>query len=121
MSWQSYPLHSHGRIRRGGRAVGLQRQAASAFPRGHILHDYLEARVLPKIIGPVGARQSAVRAMWKAAQRMTTRPVKFGTIMPELLAASVEDNHYKDPSSAPGRSATRSTRSCTISPMPAAR
>ena len=24
-----------------------------AFPRGHILHDYLEARVMPKIIGPI--------------------------------------------------------------------
>jgi 5-methyltetrahydropteroyltriglutamate--homocysteine methyltransferase len=28
---------------------------------------------------------------------MTTRPVKFGTILPELLAASVEDDYYKDP------------------------
>jgi 5-methyltetrahydropteroyltriglutamate--homocysteine methyltransferase len=35
--------------------------------------------------------------MWKSAQRMTTRPVKFGTILPELLAASVVDEHYKDP------------------------
>jgi 5-methyltetrahydropteroyltriglutamate--homocysteine methyltransferase len=35
--------------------------------------------------------------MWKAAQRMTRRPVKFGTILPELLAASVEDDYYKDP------------------------
>ena len=24
------------------------------FPRGHILHDYLESRVMPVIIGPVG-------------------------------------------------------------------
>src|SRR4029078_12509142 len=29
--------------------------------------------------------------------RMTTKPVKFGTILPELLAASVADDHYKDP------------------------
>ena len=28
---------------------------------------------------------------------MTKRPVKFGTILPELLAASVEDEYYKDP------------------------
>ena len=35
--------------------------------------------------------------MWKTAQRMTKRPVKFGTILPELLAASVADDHYKDP------------------------
>ena len=36
-------------------------------------------------------------AMWKAAQRLTKKPVKFGTILPELIAASVEDDHYKDP------------------------
>jgi hypothetical protein len=28
--------------------------AVSGFPRGHILHDYLESRVMPVIIGPVG-------------------------------------------------------------------
>src|SRR5206468_3039283 len=36
-------------------------------------------------------------AMWKTAQRLTKKPVKFGTILPELLAASVADDHYKDP------------------------
>jgi 5-methyltetrahydropteroyltriglutamate--homocysteine methyltransferase len=35
--------------------------------------------------------------MWKVAQRLTRRPVKFGTILPELLAASVSDEYYKDP------------------------
>jgi 5-methyltetrahydropteroyltriglutamate--homocysteine methyltransferase len=35
--------------------------------------------------------------MWKVAQRLTTRPVKFGTILPELLAAAVADAYYKDP------------------------
>ena len=31
------------------------------------------------------------------AQRLTTKPVKFGTILPELLAASAADSYYKDP------------------------
>jgi len=70
---------------------------AAAFPRGHILHDFLEARVLPKIVGPVGRGNLQYAAMWKVAQRMTGRPVKFGTILPELLAASVADDYYKDP------------------------
>jgi 5-methyltetrahydropteroyltriglutamate--homocysteine methyltransferase len=35
--------------------------------------------------------------MWKTAQRMTKKPIKFGTILPELIAVSVEDDHYKDP------------------------
>ena len=34
--------------------------------------------------------------MWKAAQRLTTRPVKFGTVTPELIAFAVQDEYYKD-------------------------
>jgi len=30
------------------------------FPRGHILHDYLEARVMPKLVGAVGRGEIAV-------------------------------------------------------------
>jgi hypothetical protein len=26
-----------------------------------------------------------------------SKPVKFGTVLPELLAASVDDEYYKDP------------------------
>ena len=96
MSWQSYPL-----THMDGFAELPQPTAykigAVAYPRGHILHDFLEARVFPKIVGPVGRGRLQYAAMWKAAQRMTRRPVKFGTILPELLAASVEDEYYKDP------------------------
>ena len=96
MSWQSYPL-----THMDGFAEVPQPTAykigAVAYPRGHILHDFLEARVFPKIVGPVARGRLQYTAMWKAAQRMTGRPVKFGTILPELLAASVEDAYYKDP------------------------
>lgn len=97
MSWQSYPLtHMDGMSSAGQPAV--YRVGAAAYPRGHILHDFLEARVLPGIVGPVGPGNLQYAAMWKVAQRMTMRPVKFGTILPELLAASVaDDTHYKDP------------------------
>ncbi|MBV8091284.1 MAG: hypothetical protein JO139_17275 [Alphaproteobacteria bacterium] len=71
--------------------------AAASPPRGHILHDQLEARVLPRIVGPLGAGNLHYTAMWKTAQRLTNRPVKFGTILPELLAAAVDDDYYKDP------------------------
>src|ERR1700720_242507 len=62
-----------------------------------ILHDQLEARVLPRIVGPLGPGNLQYGAMWKVAQRLTPKPVKFGTIMPELLAAAVHDDYYKDP------------------------
>ena len=66
------------------------------FPRGHILHDYLEARVMPKIVGPVGPGEMQYAEIWKAAQRLTPRPAKFGTVAPELVAYAVQDEHYKD-------------------------
>src|SRR5262249_49706465 len=34
--------------------------------------------------------------MWKTAQRLTHRPVKFGTVTPELVAFAVEDSYYED-------------------------
>jgi len=96
MSWQSYPLtHMSGLSKDYQPAV--YRVGAAAYPRGHILHDFLEARVLPRVTGPIGRGDLQYAAMWKAAQRMTKKPVKFGSILPELLAASVEDDHYKDP------------------------
>jgi 5-methyltetrahydropteroyltriglutamate--homocysteine methyltransferase len=95
-SWTSYPPHhmtgfeqSHPKLARAG-AGGI------AFPRGHILHDYLEARVMPKIIGPVGRGEMQYAEIWKAAQRLTGKPVKFGTVTPELVAFAVQDEHYKD-------------------------
>src|SRR4029077_1026933 len=57
----------------------------------------LEARVFPRIVGPIGRGRLQYAAMWKTAQRMTKKPIKFGTILPELIAASVEDDYYKDP------------------------
>jgi 5-methyltetrahydropteroyltriglutamate--homocysteine methyltransferase len=96
MSWQSYPL-----THMDGFATVPQPTAykvgAVAYPRGHILHDFLEARVFPRIVGPVGRGRLQYTALWKTAQRLTKKPVKFGTILPELLAASVEDSYYKDP------------------------
>lgn len=95
-SWQSYPLtHMAGFSREV--AMTVPAVALAAQPRGHILHDQLEARILPRITGPVGPGNLQYAQMWKVAQRLTRRPVKFGTIMPELLAAAVEDDYYKDP------------------------
>jgi 5-methyltetrahydropteroyltriglutamate--homocysteine methyltransferase len=96
MSWQGYPAtHMAGFSRT--RQPSPYNVAAAVHPRGHILHDYLEARVMPRVVGPVGPGDLHYVAMWKVAQRLTRRPVKFGTILPELLAATVADDYYKDP------------------------
>jgi 5-methyltetrahydropteroyltriglutamate--homocysteine methyltransferase len=94
-NWFSYaPLRMSGfsgaNFYRGGGKAGFPHKP------GHILHDVLETRMMPDLTGPVGRGTLQYTAVWKAAQRLTTRPVKFGTIMPELVAMAVRDLHYKD-------------------------
>ncbi|HAY44867.1 MAG TPA: hypothetical protein DCY55_01120, partial [Gammaproteobacteria bacterium] len=96
-SWTSYPLYHMEGFDKANPQAAIMRTGGVAFPMGHILHDYLEARVMPKIVGPIGRGDLQYTAMWKTAQRMTSKPVKFGTITPELLAAAVDDKYYKDP------------------------
>ncbi|MGB8435350.1 MAG: cobalamin-independent methionine synthase II family protein [Burkholderiales bacterium] len=95
-NWFSYPAlrmdgfsGAHAYTAKGGRA-GMPHK------RGHILHDILEARIMPDLVGPVSRGTLQYTSIWKAAQRMTTRPVKFGTITAELVAMAVRDFHYKD-------------------------
>jgi 5-methyltetrahydropteroyltriglutamate--homocysteine methyltransferase len=94
-TWTSYPMrHMTGFERLNPRPTPAGK-GGLGFPRGHILHDYLEARVMPNIVGPVGRGDLQYTAMWKAAQRLTKKPVKFGTIGPELVAFAAIDRHYK--------------------------
>ena len=96
-SWTSYPLFHMDGFDKGIPDPAVFRTGGVGFPMGHILHDYLEARVMPSITGPVGPGDLQYTSMWKTAQRMTKKPVKFGTITPEILAVAVDDKFYKDP------------------------
>src|SRR5207244_330388 len=93
-NWFSYaPLHMDGFA--GARAYEVKGGLAGIPHKpGHILHDVLETRVMPDLIGPVGRGKLHYSAIWKAAQRQTRKPVKFGTITPELIAMAVRDLHY---------------------------
>ncbi|HEX4998874.1 MAG TPA: cobalamin-independent methionine synthase II family protein [Terriglobia bacterium] len=95
-SWTSYPPNHMSGFERSSPQLAPLGGGGIAFPRGHILHDYLEARVMPKIIGPVGPGELQYAELYKAAARMTDRPVKFGTVTPELVAFAVQDSYYKD-------------------------
>jgi 5-methyltetrahydropteroyltriglutamate--homocysteine methyltransferase len=95
-SWTGYPPHHmagfetrHPKLAKAG-AGGI------AFPRGHILHDYLEARVMPTLVGPVGRGEMQFAELFKTAQRLTAKPVKFGTVTPELVGFAVQDEYYDD-------------------------
>jgi 5-methyltetrahydropteroyltriglutamate--homocysteine methyltransferase len=95
-SWTRYPTQHMSGFEHTSPQLAKAGAGGLAFPRGHILHDYLEARVMPRIVGPVGRGELQYAEMWKAAQRLTTRPVKFGTVTPELIAFAVQDSHYED-------------------------
>jgi 5-methyltetrahydropteroyltriglutamate--homocysteine methyltransferase len=95
-NWFSYaPQHMDGFA--GARPYAVKGGLAGIPHKpGHILHDVLETRVMPDLVGAVGRGRLRYTAIWKAAQRQTAKPVKFGTITPELIAMSVRDTHYRD-------------------------
>lgn len=95
-SWTRYPTQHMDGFEKDKPQLARVGAGGLSFPRGHILHDYLEARVMPKIVGPVGRGELQYAELWKAAQRLTTKPVKFGTVTPELVAFAVQDEYYKD-------------------------
>jgi 5-methyltetrahydropteroyltriglutamate--homocysteine methyltransferase len=94
-SWTNYPPRHMGGFDRDPQPTPAGK-GGLGFPPGHILHDYLEARVMPGINGPVSPGNLQYAAMWKVAQRLTRKPVKFGTIGPELVAFAVSDTYYKN-------------------------
>jgi 5-methyltetrahydropteroyltriglutamate--homocysteine methyltransferase len=94
-SWFSYPWSHMGGFDASGDAFAPVGPGLG-YPRGHILHDWMEARRAPAIVGPVGRGTLQYDALWKVAQRLTNRPVKFGTVTAELVAGSALDRHYKD-------------------------
>ena len=95
-SWFSYaPNHMEGFS--GAEAYKVKGgRAGLPTKRGHILHELLEARIMPDLTGPVSRGHLQYTSMWKVAQRLTERPVKFGTITAELIAMAVRDHYYKD-------------------------
>src|SRR5262245_10950320 len=95
-SWTGYPTRHMDGFDRAEPKLARAGAGGLGFPRGHILHDYLEARVMPKIVGPIGRGELQYTELWKTAQRLTGRPVKFGTVTPELVAFAVQDEHYND-------------------------
>ncbi|MCZ0955041.1 MAG: cobalamin-independent methionine synthase II family protein [Rhodospirillaceae bacterium] len=96
-SWTSYPLFHMNGLERTDPQPTVMKTGGVAFPMGHILHDYLEARIMPRVVGPIGRGDLQYTAMWKTAQRLTAKPVKFGTVTPDILAAAVDDHYYDEP------------------------
>ena len=52
---------------------------------GHILYEVMEAYQAPVVTGPLQRGPLEYSAIWKSAQRLSERPVKFGTISAQCL------------------------------------
>ena len=64
------------------------------LPPGHILHEVMEA-YQPAIVGDAVADAGLeYAALFKTAQRLSARPVKFGAITAQSLAKMLVNRHY---------------------------
>jgi len=95
-SWFSYPLTRLGGFDTSDAFRRPQFRGRLPYERGHILHEGMEARAAVAITGPVTRGTLQYMPLWLTAQRHTRKPIKFGTITPELLALAARDEHYND-------------------------
>jgi 5-methyltetrahydropteroyltriglutamate--homocysteine methyltransferase len=75
----------------------VDRSAAGGWrglPPGHILREVMEAYQPAVVGGPVADHQLQYAALFKTAQRLTPRPVKFGTISAQSLVKMLVNRHY---------------------------
>ncbi len=92
MSWFLYPARRFKGM--GGADYYKVRQGYGGTTKGDIIFEVFESRVMPRCVGKIGRGPLHYTYLWKIAQGMTDRPVKFGTITPELIGMSVGNDHY---------------------------
>ncbi len=61
---------------------------------GHILYEVQEAYQPPVVTGKLSGGPLEFAPLWKSAQKMTARPVKFGTICSQSVARMVWNEFY---------------------------
>ncbi|MBI2799985.1 MAG: cobalamin-independent methionine synthase II family protein [Gammaproteobacteria bacterium] len=66
------------------------------FKPGHILYEVQEAYHPPAVTGKITRGALHFTAIWKTAQKMTTKPLKFGTISATCLPMMLWNEHYKN-------------------------
>ena len=92
MSWFQYPAR---RIK--GLAGGdyhRTRKGYGGTRKGDIIFEVMESRVMPRCVGKIERGPLHYAYLWKVAQGLTDRPVKFGTIVPDLIGTSIANDHY---------------------------
>jgi 5-methyltetrahydropteroyltriglutamate--homocysteine methyltransferase len=78
------------------REAGTERTVPRVEIPGDILHEVMEARLPARVLGPIGRGRLQYDAVWKTAQRMTTRPVKIGSCCGQMVDKVAINEFYKD-------------------------
>ena len=92
MSWFQYPARRFKGL--AGGDYYRTRKGYGGAAKGDIIFEVMESRVMPRCVGAIERGPLQYASLWKVAQGMTGRPVKFGTITPELIGTSVFNDHY---------------------------
>lgn len=91
-SWMMYPA----RHLAGTAGLALDSSAPSRFARGTIMYESSETRPAPVVVGKIGRGTLEFTPLWKTAQRLTARPVKFGTPAAEVVESYLVNRYYAD-------------------------
>jgi 5-methyltetrahydropteroyltriglutamate--homocysteine methyltransferase len=94
-SWFFYPIERLGGIA-GHRDTSRGWMGRHNLRPGHILWEVQEAYQPAVVKERLSRGALEFTALWKVAQRLTDRPVKFGTICAPALASMLWDEYYRD-------------------------
>lgn len=92
-SWFFYPIERIGGIEGHTDGSRAWQQRFGVRP-GHILWEVQEAYQPPRVTGKLTRGPLEYAAVWKVAQRMAERPVKFGAISAQTLVNMLHNEHY---------------------------
>ena len=92
MSWFQYPARRFKGL--SGGDYHRVRKGYGGTSKGDIIFEVMESRVMPRCVEKIERGPLQYVSLWKVAQGMTDRPVKFGTITPELIGTSVGNDYY---------------------------
>jgi 5-methyltetrahydropteroyltriglutamate--homocysteine methyltransferase len=100
-SWFGYAfdrMEGLTRPERGAHATGSRHRgfAQRAGTAGDILNEFVSTLQPPRVTGAIGPGALQYDAVWKAAQRLTGKPVKIGSCCGQMLDRQAIGGFYQD-------------------------
>jgi 5-methyltetrahydropteroyltriglutamate--homocysteine methyltransferase len=89
-SWGLYPAE-----RLGGVASALQSRPKGAAAPSSIFREVDDVGLVGVVVDEVNRGELEYAPIWRASQRLTTRPVKFGTPSAEVIMHTLVNRYYK--------------------------